>query len=92
MSILPSRYHLNVPSVTLNNAPLVYADIIKYLGVVISQTFKDDNDIVRQLRFLYASANSRTIMRKFARCTISVKLQLLESYCLNVYCSTLWCK
>ena len=58
MSILPSRYHLNVPSVTLNNAHLVNADSIKYLGVVISQTFKDDNDVVRQLTFLYASANT----------------------------------
>ena len=89
MSILPSRYHLNIPTVTLNNAPLVYTDSIKYLGVVISHTFKDDNDIVRQLRFLYASANA--IIRKFSRCTIPVKLQLLESYCLNFYCSTVWC-
>ena len=71
MSILPSRYHLNIPTVTLNNAPLVHTDSNKYLGVVISHTFKDDNDIVRQLKFLYSSAN--TIIRKFSRCTIPVK-------------------
>ena len=42
LSILPSRYHLNIPTVTLNNAPLVYTDSIKCLGVVISHTFKDN--------------------------------------------------
>ena len=89
MSILPSRYNLSIPNVTLNAVLLVYTDSIKYLGVFLSQSFKDDVDIKRQLRCLYASAN--TIIRKFACCTVPVKLQLLEAYCLNFYCSTLWC-
>ena len=39
---------------------------------------------------LYASAN--TILRKFASCSIPVKIQLLlESYCCNFYCAALWC-
>ena len=62
---------------------------IKYLGVILTNTFKDDMDIARQLRSLYASSN--IILRKFASCSISVKIQLLESYCINFYCSSLWC-
>ena len=46
-------------------------------------------DIARQLKYLYASSN--VILRKFASCSISVKIQLLESYCINFYCSSLWC-
>ncbi len=55
----------------------------------MSSSFKDDCDIQRQLRSLYASGN--TIMTKFAHCTLSVKCLLIESYCMNFYCSYLWC-
>ncbi len=85
----PNRYKLYVPSVTLNNVIIEYVDNVKYLGVVISSQFKDDIDITRQLRSLYASGN--TILHRFSACSTPVKLQLLESYCLNFYCSTLWC-
>jgi hypothetical protein len=89
MTILPKRYKLSIPSLSLNNADLVYTDSIKYLGVVLNSNFNDDGDISRQLRCLYASSN--TILRKFTYCTQKVKLHLLESYCLNFYCSVLWC-
>lgn len=89
MTILPSKYKLCTPTVKLNDVTLAYADSVKYLGVIVTHNFKDDNDISRQLRSLYASGN--TILRSFAACTVPVKLRLLESYCLNFYCSTLWC-
>ena len=34
MTILPTRYTLSTPSLSLNKADLVYSDSIKYLGVV----------------------------------------------------------
>ena len=89
MVISPNNYRLSIPSVKLNDSQLLYTDNIKYLGVVLNNTFRDDCDIQRQLRSLYASAN--TIMSKFAFCSLSVKCLLVESYCMNFYCSYLWC-
>ena len=37
---------------------------------------------------IYASAN--TLIRKFARCSQHVKVILVESYCCNFYCGSLW--
>jgi len=90
MAVLPNRYKLTVPTVTLNNIDLEYADNIKYLGVVLQNNLKDEADIVRQLHSLYASSN--TLLSKFSRCSIPVKQTLVESYCLNFYCATLWCE
>ena len=89
MDILPNRYKLSIPNVSLNGDNLVYTDSIKYLGVILNNSFKDDADIMRQLRCLYASSN--ILLRKFSHCSLPVKLQLVESYCLNFYCSSLWC-
>ncbi len=89
MTILPKRYNLTIPTVTLNNTELIYVEKVKYLGVILHESFKDDHDISRQLRCLYASSN--TLLSKFSYCTQQVKLQLLQSYCLSFYCSTLWC-
>ena len=88
MAVVPSRYKLNLPIVTLNNINLVYENSVKYLGVVIDSKLKDDADISRQLRSLYASFNS--LISNFSRCSIPVKQKLIESYCLNFYCATLW--
>ena len=37
---------------------------------------------------MYAGAN--TLLRKFASCSKYVKLLLVESYCCNFYCGSLW--
>jgi len=89
MIIVPKMYKLSIPSLSPNNADLVYTDSINYLGVVLNNNFNDDGDISRQLRYPFASSN--TILRKFAYCTQKVKLHLLESYCLYFYYSELWC-
>ena len=85
MIISPKNYKLSIPSITLNGNQLQYSDTVKYLGVVLTSSFKDDCDIQRQLRSLYTSGN--TIITKFARCSLSVKCLLIESYCMNLYCS-----
>ena len=88
MTLLPKRYKLSIPSLSLNNADLVYTDSIEYLGVVPNNNFDDDGSISRQLRCLRASSNA--ILHKFAYCTQKVMLHLLESYGLSCYCSALW--
>ena len=51
MAVVPSRYKLNLPIVTLNNINLVYENSVKYLGVVLDSKLKDDVDMA-QLRSL----------------------------------------
>ena len=89
VTFLPRHYNSSTPSVHIESNVLEYVSNMKYLGVILSSSCKDDNDITRQLRCLYASANS--ILRKFACCSVAVKIQLLESYCCNFYCASLWC-
>ena len=55
---------------------------------ILCDDLNDKNDMNRQLRSLYARAN--TLLRKFLKCSISVKLTLLQSYCSNAHCSHLW--
>ena len=57
--------------------------------MLLSSKLDDNADITRQIRCLYASSN--ILFSKFAYCTRSVKLHLLESFCLSFYCASLWC-
>ena len=88
--IPPNNYKLSIPDLMLNDSKLQYVDRVQYLGVFLTTDFKDNTDIQRQHRSLYASAN--TVMSKFKNCTQSVKCLLIESFCLNIYCSYLWWK
>ena len=89
VAFLPNRYKLVVPTVSLDGDDLVNTDNIKYLGFILSNNLKDDSDIMRQLRCSYASSN--ILLRMFAHCSLEVKLKLVQSFCLNLYCSSLWC-
>ena len=44
---------------THNNVPLVYVDSIKYLGFTFSRNHKDDDDMLRQMRTLYARSKRK---------------------------------
>ena len=86
----PDGYKLNCPDIFLNDTKLNYVDNAKYLGVILNHRCKDDNDIQRHLRGLYARTN--TLIRKFHKCTTDVKLTLFQAYCLPSYCSHLWAR
>ena len=86
----PDGYKLNCPDIFLNYTKLNYVDNSKYLGVILNHMCKDDNDIQRHLRGLYARTN--TLIRKFHKCTTDVKLTLFQAYCLPCYCSHLWAR
>ena len=49
---------------------------------------KDDEDMLKQMRSLYAKSNK--VIRMFNHCTVDVKLLLIESYCTSFYCGYLW--
>ena len=60
-----------------------------YLGHNISYNLNDDEDIKRQLRYLYGKSNM--LLRTFGSCSYAVKLQLFMSYCGALYTASLWC-
>ena len=45
---------------------------------------------MKQMRGLYARANS--VLRKFADCTVEVKLRLFQTFCTSSYCAHPWFK
>ena len=67
---------------------LVYADFIKYLGFTFSRNHKDDDDMLRQMRTLYARSNR--IIRMFHNSSVKVLIELGRSFCGSFYCSYLW--
>ncbi len=63
---------------------------VKYLGNVISADMKDDLDIMRQCRQLYAQGNA--LARRFHMYSDIVKVTIVRSYCSSLYTSQLWWK
>ena len=80
----PAKYKLLCPRVHIGSAQLEYVYDAKYLDFMFCENKKDDCDMLRQLRTLYAKSNK--IIRTFSHCTIDVKLLLIKSYCTSFYC------
>jgi len=62
---------------------LLYTESYKYLGHVINSELKDDPDIMKQTRSLYARANM--IICKFSNASLSTKVMLFKAYCTQIY-------
>ena len=59
------------------------------LGHIITDDFKDDADITREIRSLFYRTNM--LIRGFGKCSVDVKRVLFKSYCLCLYDRTaLW--
>ena len=82
--VKPSRFQLACPDVYINNNKLDDVGKVKYLGVIICDDMKDDEDMLIHLRSFYARSNS--ILRKFHNCSVNVlKLYLFHAYCCTIY-------
>ena len=91
MQFLPKSFHLtNVPVVRLCNETLNFSKKVKYLGVYLTNALTDDDDINRQVRSLYCSANQ--LKSAFSQSSFDVKNLLFKSYCTNFYGLHLWSK
>ena len=88
MVFKPPCYSCKCPPMYLGNDTLNYVDRAKYLGVLITANFKDDDDMMKHLRAFYIRSN--TLIRKFYHCSIDIKLLLFRSYCTPSYRSHLW--
>ena len=77
MQFLPKSFQLtNVPVVGLCNETLNFSKKVKYLGVYLTNALTDNDDINRQVRSLYCSANQ--LKSAFSHCSF-----MLKTYCLN---------
>jgi hypothetical protein len=85
----PMYKHASFHGFKLGNTVLDTANTFKYLGHIINDKLKDDDDIARQLRCIYTAGNMLT--RKFSFCSTDVKHNLFRSYCSCLYTSHLWC-
>lgn len=77
-----------VPHIKLYNEPLDRVYQIKYLGHIVTDSLKDDDDIERERRALSVRANM--LAHRFGRCTDAVKITLFKAYCTSFYSSSLW--
>ena len=78
------------PSFVMNVESIKEVPFVKYLGHVISADMKDDLDIMRQCRQLYAQGNA--LARRFHMCSDNVKVTIFCSNCYSLYTSQLWWK
>ena len=54
MLFKPTGYKLYRPSIMISTEVLKYIDNTKYLGITFCETMKDDKNMIRQMRLLYA--------------------------------------
>ena len=84
MQFSPKSFHLtNVSVVRLCNETLNFNKKVKYLGVYLTNALTDHDDIDRQIRSLYCSANQ--LKSAFSQCSFDVKNLLFKWYCTNFY-------
>jgi len=88
----PKKYKQPSPSnVFLNGVRVQFFDQVKYLGVWINASLKDDDDdIQRQVKSLYCAANK--LRGTFDQCSPAVKNTLFHAYCMPIYARQLWSK
>ena len=84
----PNPYKLCLLCLHINIMPLVYVNSIKYLGFPFSRNHKDDDDMLRQMRTLYARSNR--IIRICHNCSAKVLIELGRIFCGSFYCRYLW--
>ena len=84
----PKAYKLYLPPVFIGSDALKYVAESKYLDFSFCDSKQDDNDILRQMRTVYAKSN--TLLRTFSHCSTDVKVTLFQSYCTALYCLFLW--
>jgi len=65
-------------------------DQVKYLGVWINASLKDDDDIQRQVKSLYCAENK--LRGTLDQCSPAVKNTVFRAYCMPMYARQLWSK
>jgi len=73
---------------TIGGCSLQFVKIFKYLGHMLTDTLCDDDDMQREIRNLFTRTN--IFVRRFASCSVDVKIVLFKAYCISLYDAGLW--
>ena len=76
------------PNVVLGDFKIRFVNEIKYFGVFLNSKLGDDEDINRQVRYLYGTANG--LKTCFYKCSTKIKNVLFHTYCSSMYACQLW--
>ncbi|PZC82816.1 hypothetical protein B5X24_HaOG209601 [Helicoverpa armigera] len=79
---------LNVPPIKLCGVQLNRVNKFKYLGHILTDDLRDDEDLERERRALAVRCNM--VARRFARCTAEIKQLLFKTFCQSFYTCSLW--
>ena len=74
-----------LPNCRIGDKVIKFSNSIKYLGVCINETITDNDDIKRQMKYLYGTAN--WLESNFAKCSKRMKNFLFKQYCTMFYAS-----
>jgi len=66
-----------------------FVSMFKYLGNLIENKLLDDTDVHREIKCLFTLLKI-IMIRRFSRCSFSVKLRLFRCYCTCFYDISLW--
>jgi len=93
MVVRPKRHDKIVasefPLLSIGVNSIQFVSEFKYsLGHVINSCMSDDDDINREVRNMFTRTN--LLIRLFGNCSVSVKMSLFRTYCLNLYDTGLW--
>ena len=72
----------------IGNEYVEEVESVKYLGYIIRQDLRNDDDIDRALKKFYMEFNQ--ILRKFHFTDIFIKIFLFKQYCMQIYGAELW--
>ena len=81
--------NIHIPDFTLNYSKFQLVSTRTYLGVIKDDDSKDNNDLYRHPKAIYARGN--VLIKKFSLCNTDVNAKLFKTYCSAFYCGALWC-
>ena len=81
---------LHVPRFHLGYLKIKVVEEETYLGYIMNTDMSDDDHIINGMRNIYARGNM--LIGNFKHCTVNVKITLLKTYCLSLYCCLTWIK
>ena len=76
------------PEFKLAGNSLNFVQQFKYVGHIIDNSMSDDADVDREIKKLFTRTN--LLIRRFHKCSVTVKTKLFRAYCLCFYDISLW--
>ncbi len=81
-------YELTRPLIKLCGKFLQWQDTVRYLGFDMNCHNRDEEEMLRRRREMYACANQ--LQSRFYMCSRDVKIYLFKTYFSSIYCASVW--